>query len=51
VCRQKNVGTNIKFLIKLGKSGSEIGDMLDLAPNDFFSIPEDKGNVERKAYL
>jgi hypothetical protein len=23
---------------------------LDLAPNDFFSVPEDKGNVEKKAF-
>jgi len=22
----------------------------DLAPNDFFSIPEDKGNIERKTF-
>jgi hypothetical protein len=22
----------------------------DLAPNDFYSVPEDKGNIERKAY-
>ena len=22
----------------------------DLAPNDYFSVPEDKGNIERKAY-
>jgi hypothetical protein len=22
----------------------------DLAPNDFFSVPEDKGNVEMKAF-
>jgi len=22
----------------------------DLAPNDFFSVPEDKGNIERKAF-
>ena len=24
---------------------------LDLAPNNFFSVPEDKGNIERKATL
>jgi hypothetical protein len=23
---------------------------LDLAPNDFFSVPEDKRNIERKAF-
>jgi hypothetical protein len=23
---------------------------LDLAPSDFFSVPEDKGNIERKAF-
>jgi hypothetical protein len=28
VCRRENVGTNIKFLVKLGKSGSEIREML-----------------------
>jgi hypothetical protein len=22
----------------------------DLGPNDFFSVPEDKGNIERKAF-
>jgi len=22
----------------------------DLAPNDFFSVPEDKGNIENKAF-
>jgi len=22
----------------------------DLAPNDFFSVPEDKGNIEKKAF-
>jgi hypothetical protein len=28
VCHCKNVGTNINFLLKLGKSGSEIRDVL-----------------------
>jgi hypothetical protein len=28
VCRRENVGTNIKFLVKLGGSGSEIREML-----------------------
>jgi hypothetical protein len=28
VCRRENVGTNLKFLAKLGKSGSEIRKML-----------------------
>jgi cytochrome c-type biogenesis protein CcmH/NrfF len=28
VCRCENVGTNIKFLVKLGKSGCEIREML-----------------------
>jgi hypothetical protein len=28
VCRRKNVGINIKFLVKLGKSGSKIREML-----------------------
>ena len=23
---------------------------MDLAPSDFFSVPEDKGNIERKAF-
>jgi hypothetical protein len=23
----------------------------DLAPSDFFSVPEDKGNIERKAII
>ena len=46
---------NIKFLVKLGKSGNEIREMLvqvygDKPPSDFFSVPEDKGNVERKAF-
>jgi hypothetical protein len=41
--------TNIKFLIKLCKSGSEIREMLMEAPNDF-SVPEDKGSIERKAF-
>jgi hypothetical protein len=27
VCRRENVGTNTKFLVKLGKSGSEIRDV------------------------
>jgi hypothetical protein len=22
----------------------------DLAPNDYFSLPEEKGNIERKAF-
>jgi len=42
---------NIKFLVKLGKSGNEHPAYSpDLAPNDFFSIPEDKGNIKRKAF-
>jgi hypothetical protein len=28
VCHRENVGTNIKFLVKLGKSGSEIRELL-----------------------
>jgi hypothetical protein len=28
MCCRENIGTNIKFLVKLGKSGSEIRDML-----------------------
>jgi hypothetical protein len=28
LCRRENVGTNIKFLVKLGKSGSEIREVL-----------------------
>jgi hypothetical protein len=28
VCRRENVGTNIKFIVKLGKSGSEITEMI-----------------------
>jgi transposase-like protein len=28
VCRIENIGTNIKFIVKLGKSVSEIRDML-----------------------
>jgi hypothetical protein len=28
VCSRKNVGTNSKFLVKFGKSGSEIREML-----------------------
>jgi len=47
--------TNIKFLVKLRKSGNEIREMLvqvygDKAPVIFFSVPEDKGNIERKAF-
>ena len=47
--------TNIKFLVQLGKSGNEIRDMLvrvygDKPPNDFFSVPEDRGNIERKVF-
>ena len=39
--------TNIKFLVKLGKSGNEIREML---VQWFFSVPENKGNIERKAF-
>jgi transposase len=28
VCRHENIGTNITFPVKLGKSGSEIREML-----------------------
>jgi transposase-like protein len=28
VCHRENIGTNIKFLVELGKSGSEIREML-----------------------
>jgi hypothetical protein len=28
--------TNTKFLVKLGKNGSEVREMLDLAHSDFF---------------
>jgi len=46
--------TNIKFLAKLGKSGKEIREMLVQVcgdkPPTFFSIPEDKGNIERKVF-
>jgi len=38
---------NIKFLVKLGKSGNEIREMLVQL---LFSVPEDKGNIERKAF-
>ena len=46
---------NIKSIVKLGKSGNEIREMLvqvygDKPPSDFFSVPEDKGNVKRKAF-
>ena len=39
--------TNIKFLVKLGKSGNQIREML---VEWLFSVPEDKGNIERKAF-
>ena len=40
--------TNIKFLVKLGRSGNEHPAYSpDLASNDFFSVPEDKGNIKR----
>jgi len=39
--------TDIKFLVKLGKSGNEIKGMLVQL---LFSLPEDKGNAERKAF-
>jgi hypothetical protein len=42
--------TNIKFLVKLGKSGSEIREMLVEVPQRLFPVPEDKGNIERKAF-
>ena len=47
--------TNIKFLVKLGKSGNEIREILvqiygDTPPMTFFSVPEDKGNIERKVF-
>ena len=47
--------TNSKFLVKLGKSGNEIREMLvqvygDRPPNDFFSVAEDKGNTEKKTF-
>jgi len=47
--------TNIKFLVKLGKNGNKIREMLvqvygDKPPMTFFSVAEDKGNTERKAF-
>ena len=43
---------SIKFLVKLGKSGNgHPAYSPDLAPNDFFFVPEDKRNIERKAFL
>jgi len=45
---------NIKFLFKLGKSGNEIREILVQVSGDkppvTFSVPEDKGNIERKAF-
>jgi hypothetical protein len=38
-----------ELLLKLGRSGSEIRQMLDLAPNDFF-CSRDKENIERMAF-
>ena len=46
--------TNIKLLVKLGKSGNEIRKMLVQVYGDkppmTFSVHEDKGNIERKAF-
>ena len=47
--------TNIKLLVKLGKSGNQIREMLvqvyaDKPPIIFFCVLEDKGNIERKEY-
>jgi hypothetical protein len=47
--------TNIKFLVKLRKSGNESREMLvqvyeDKPPMNFFFVPEDKGNIDRKAF-
>jgi hypothetical protein len=42
--------TNIKFLVKLSKSGSEIREMLVQVYGDHFSLLEDKGNIERKTF-
>jgi len=47
--------TSIKLLVKLGKSGKEIREMLvqvyrDKPPNDFFSVSEDNGNIERRHF-
>ena len=39
--------TNIKFLVNLGKDGNEIREV---SVHDFFSVPEDKGDIERKAF-
>ena len=39
--------TNIKFLVKLRKNGNEIREVLVQC---LFSVPEDKGNIERKAF-
>jgi len=38
---------NIKFLVKLRKNGNEIREVLVQC---LFSVPEDKGNIERKAF-
>jgi len=60
VCRRENVGleleqrTEIKFVVKLGKSGNGIRSMLVHVcgdkPQITLSVPEDKGNIERKAF-
>jgi len=46
--------TNIKFPVKLGKSGYKIREMLVQVYGDkppvIFSVPKDKGNIERKAF-
>jgi len=44
----------MKFLVKFGKSGNEIREMLckftGISPQLLFSVPEDKGNIERQAF-
>jgi len=56
-CRSFELGkrTNIQFLVELGKSGNEIREMLvqvygDKPPMTFFSVPGNKGNIERREF-
>jgi hypothetical protein len=41
---------NIKFLVKQITVLEHPPYSPDLAPNDFFPVPKDKGNVERKEF-
>jgi hypothetical protein len=55
VCRRENVGAGIRApsvrkLLVSKKNCAGTPYSPDLAPNDFFSVPEDKGDIERKEF-